>query len=102
MLSIISLVVQLLMKRGLKQALLGRVLTSVVAVACLRAQSGVGPQVTSHIFGLRKALDDTEGTPDKADEFLSSEEGCQWVLEQVDRTVQAFGGSNFGRGASKL
>lgn len=29
-------------------------LTSLVAIACLRAQKGVGPQVTSHIFGLKK------------------------------------------------
>ena len=32
----------------------GRVLTSLVAIACLRAQKGVGPQVTSHVFGLKK------------------------------------------------
>ncbi|KAK1083405.1 hypothetical protein LTR48_006295 [Friedmanniomyces endolithicus] len=31
----------------------GRVLTSIVAIACLRSQTGVGPQVMSHVFGLR-------------------------------------------------
>lgn len=36
----------------------GRILTSLLAIACLRAQTGVGPQVVSHVFGLRKALDD--------------------------------------------
>jgi len=36
----------------------GRVLTSLVAIACLRAQTGVGPQVLSPVFGLRKALED--------------------------------------------
>jgi hypothetical protein len=39
-------------------AKVGRVLTSVVAIACLRAQSGVGPQVVSHVYGLRKAWED--------------------------------------------
>ncbi|KAK7996739.1 aldehyde dehydrogenase [Apiospora arundinis] len=38
-------------------AVVGRVLTSLVAIACLRAQTGVGPQVVSHIFGLRKAYE---------------------------------------------
>ncbi|KKA22317.1 Conserved mitochondrial protein [Rasamsonia emersonii CBS 393.64] len=43
---------------GAVPAKVGRVLTSIVAVACLRAQTGVGPQVVSHIFGLRKAYED--------------------------------------------
>ncbi|KAK4131018.1 hypothetical protein BT67DRAFT_354750, partial [Trichocladium antarcticum] len=42
---------------GLSRRRLGRVGTSVVAVACLRAQTGVGPQVLSHVFGLRKAVE---------------------------------------------
>ncbi|BGP57243.1 hypothetical protein JCM8202_002085 [Rhodotorula sphaerocarpa] len=75
-------------------AKVGRVLTSVVAIACLRAQGGVGPQVTSHVFGLRKAAEENlEG--DEAIEgsaFLTSEEGATWVIEQVDRFVQAVGG----------
>jgi hypothetical protein len=41
-----------------KPAKVGRVLTSIIAVACLRAQSGAGPQVVSHVFGLRKAFED--------------------------------------------
>ena len=36
----------------------GRVLTSIVAIACLRAQTGVGPQVLSHVFGLRTSIED--------------------------------------------
>ncbi|GAA6060253.1 hypothetical protein JCM10212_003493 [Sporobolomyces blumeae] len=78
-------------------AKLGRVLTSVVAIACLRAQGGVGPQVTSHVFGLRKSFegngpgsaqseDETERV--EGGEWLASEEGCTWVLEQVDRIVE--------------
>ncbi|MBE3046696.1 hypothetical protein IMZ48_30025, partial [Candidatus Bathyarchaeota archaeon] len=41
---------------GLAQT--GRILTSLVAIACLRTQTGVGPQVLSHVFGLRKAFED--------------------------------------------
>lgn len=73
---------------------IGRVLTSVVAVACLRAQSGVSPQVLSHVFGLRRSLDgkaagaeqDVEG-----EEWLASDEGSVWVLESVDKIVRALG-----------
>ncbi|EGP89457.1 unnamed protein product [Zymoseptoria tritici ST99CH_1A5] len=73
----------------------GRVLTSIVAVACLRAQSGVGPQVVSHVFGLRKAFDD--GTAESDEEvpggrWLASNEGSLWLLEQVDSIVHALGG----------
>lgn len=88
----------------------GRVLTSIVAVACLRAQSGVGPQVTSHVFGLRKAVedgtwvDDVEG--EEAARWLAGDEGNTWILNCVDDIVGAIGqglGSNFAPGReSKL
>lgn len=74
----------------------GRVLTSVLAVACLRAQTGVGPQLTSHVFGLRKAYDD--GTADAEPEveggkWLASNEGGVWMIESVDRITSAIGGA---------
>lgn len=71
-------------------AKVGRILTSVVAIACLRAQGGVGPQVTSHVFGLRKAAEENlEGDElVQGGDFLTSEEGAKWVIEQVDRFVQ--------------
>ncbi|KXT06992.1 hypothetical protein AC578_7267 [Pseudocercospora eumusae] len=74
---------------------IGRVLTSIIAVACLRAQSGVGPQVVSHVFGLRKAFDD--GSAESEEEipggkWLASNEGSLWLLEQVDSIVHALGG----------
>jgi hypothetical protein len=53
-------------------AKVGRVLTSVVAIACLRAQSGVGPQVVSHVYGLRKAWEDGTWREDVGE----SEEGA--------------------------
>lgn len=81
----------------------GRVLTSVLAVACLRAQTGVGPQVTSHVFGLRKAYGDgSAGAEDEVvgGEWLASNEGSEWLLQTVDRIVEAIGqgeGSSFAK-----
>lgn len=66
----------------------GRVLTSVVAMACLRAQQGVGLQVTSHVFGLKKSLG--EGRDEQriaGEEWLVTDEGCEWVLRSVDDIV---------------
>ncbi|CZR51314.1 probable conserved mitochondrial protein [Phialocephala subalpina] len=91
-------------------AKIGRVLTSVVAVACLRAQTGVGPQVTSHVFGLRKAFEDesfkAEGESKvEGGEWLASEEGNTWLLEAIDRIVEALGegrGSSFAPGIDKV
>ncbi|KAF2121182.1 hypothetical protein BDV96DRAFT_484216 [Lophiotrema nucula] len=76
----------------------GRITTSLVAIACLRAQQGVGPQVLSHVFGLRKAFEDGswKGEPEAGEEeairWLVSDEGCTWVLEKVDQVVEALGG----------
>ncbi|KAG9244108.1 hypothetical protein BJ878DRAFT_507701 [Calycina marina] len=95
-------------------ARVGRVLTSIVAVSCLRSQTGVGPQVTSHVFGLRKAFEDgsaeKEGkelsAPDGSGEkWLASDEGNVWLLESVDKIVECLGegnGSSFAPGMSKL
>ena len=83
----------------------GRILTSLIALACLRAQSGVGPQVLSHVFGLRKAFED--GTAEKdveGGEWLASEEGNKWILESIDSIVQGIGGdqgTNFAPGFIK-
>lgn len=74
----------------------GRLATSVVAVACLRAQTGVGPQVTSHLFGLRKAFEDGTWKTDVQNEagarFLASNDGSIWILESVDEIVKSIGG----------
>jgi len=84
----------------------GRLLTSLVAIACLRAQTGVGPQVTSHVFGLRKAMDDgtweaPEAMPAEGAEWLAGDEGNRWILETVDRICGELGqeqGSSFAPG----
>lgn len=87
----------------------GRVLTSIVAVACLRAQTGVGPQVTSHVFGLRKALEDGSWATDVESEegarWLASDEGNEWILNSVDAIVEAISqgsGSTYAPGKAKL
>ncbi|KAK8105278.1 hypothetical protein PG999_008637 [Apiospora kogelbergensis] len=82
-------------------AVVGRVLTSLVAIACLRAQTGVGPQVVSHIFGLRKAYEQGDARAAgevevQGGEWLASDEGSIWLLEHVDRLVEAIGGAGQG------
>ncbi|KAH6847415.1 hypothetical protein B0I37DRAFT_430947 [Chaetomium sp. MPI-CAGE-AT-0009] len=90
--------------------LVGRCLTSVVAVACLRAQTGVGPQVLSHVFGLRKGVEqgahrgEFEGLGEAGEgeaeaegvERLAGDEGCEWLLRSVDAIAEAVGAS-YGR-----
>jgi len=76
----------------------GRVLTSIVAVSCLRTQTGVGPQVLSHVFGLRKAFKDGSAEKEvQGGEWLAGDEGSVWLLESVDRIVEALSG---GKGSS--
>ncbi|OXG72865.1 hypothetical protein C348_06227 [Cryptococcus neoformans Gb118] len=72
---------------------IGRILTSIVAITCLRAQRGVGPQVTSHVFGLKKAGLE-EGVPNELEggEWLCSDEGATWVLESTDEVSEAVTG----------
>ncbi|KAI0692654.1 hypothetical protein BC835DRAFT_1356381 [Cytidiella melzeri] len=65
-----------------EQGNLSRALGSVVGVACLRAEGGVGPQLTSHVFGLLKARD-VEGMSEE-DYWLASDEGTEWVVRTVD------------------
>ncbi|KAF2860378.1 mitochondrial protein [Piedraia hortae CBS 480.64] len=74
----------------------GRVLMSILAIACLRAQTGVGPQVTSHIFGLRKAFED--GTAESEEsvpggKWLASDDGSIWLLNVIDEIVAEIGQS---------
>ncbi|KAI0481926.1 hypothetical protein GGR56DRAFT_669852 [Xylariaceae sp. FL0804] len=77
----------------------GRVLTSLVAIACLRAQTGVGPQVVSHVFGLRKAYENEAGgaraageRPVEGGEWLAGDEGNLWLLSSIDALTSAISG----------
>lgn len=89
--------------QGVVPATVGRVLTSIVAVSCLRAQTGVGPQVVSHVFGLRKAFEDGTAKTDEIEggSWLASDEGSVWLIGIVDRIVDAIGkgdGTTFAPG----
>ena len=67
------------------QGNLSRTLGSVVGTACLRAEGRVGPQLTSHVFGLLKAR--KEDRQCEEDRWLSSDEGAEWVIRTVDELV---------------
>jgi hypothetical protein len=80
-----------------------------VAIACLRAQTGVGPQVLSHVFGLRKGVEDgsykqdAQGEAESGVQYLASDEGIEWILKTIDRIVEVVGGASFAPGReSKL
>ncbi|THH17623.1 hypothetical protein EW146_g3220 [Bondarzewia mesenterica] len=70
-----------------EQGNLSRALGSVVGVACLRTEGGVGPQLTSHVFGLLKAR--TMDNLNEEDKWLSSDEGTEWVIRTVDTLSDA-------------
>jgi hypothetical protein len=65
------------------QGNLSRALGSVVGTACLRAETRVGPQLTSHVFGLLKARY-VDGISE-GDKWLASDEGTEWVIRTVDK-----------------
>lgn len=75
---------------------LGRTLTSVLAVACLQSYTGVGSQVTSHVFGLKKAGEEQEdtdalqaqGISGEEKRWLCGDEGSEWVLKAVEELRQ--------------
>ncbi|KAJ7591227.1 hypothetical protein C8J56DRAFT_935060 [Mycena floridula] len=67
------------------QGNLSRAMGSIVGIACLRAEERVVPQLTSHVFGLLKARDITDISPE--DQWLSSDEGTEWVIRTVDDIV---------------
>lgn len=58
-----------------------------MGVACLRTETGVGPQLTSHVFGLLKSnVDEYEGEKvAEGDRWLASDEGVEWVIESIDQ-----------------
>lgn len=69
-----------------EQGNLSRTMTSVVGSACLRAEGGVGPQLTSHVFGLLKgrAAQDQGYETNEEDRWLATDQGTEWVINTVD------------------
>ncbi len=65
-----------------EQGNLSRALGSVVGIACLRTEGHVGPQLTSHVFGLLKAR--TAQDLSEEDRWLASDEGAEWVIRTID------------------
>ena len=65
-----------------EQGNLSRALGSVVGIACLRTEGRVGPQLTSHVFGLLKARAAQNLSED--DRWLASDEGTEWVIRTID------------------
>ncbi|PWY98487.1 hypothetical protein BCV70DRAFT_32681 [Testicularia cyperi] len=72
-----------------------RLRTSLVAISALRAQGGVGPQVTSHVWGLMKAKDaiKAKDVNKQGLEWLTTEEGAHWVVRTVDGLCEAIEGA---------
>ena len=68
-----------------EQGNLSRALGSVVGTACLRAEEHVGPQLTSHVFGLLKARN-VKGLSEE-DYWLATDEGTEWVIRTVDEIM---------------
>ncbi|PWN44045.1 hypothetical protein IE81DRAFT_333897 [Ceraceosorus guamensis] len=85
----------------------GRLRTSLVAVASLRAQGGVGPQVTSHVWGLLKAASSLKNAETQLDNeeigkrWLTTEEGALWVVRTVDGICEAVEGAEVAETASR-
>ncbi|KFY67640.1 hypothetical protein V496_01496 [Pseudogymnoascus sp. VKM F-4515 (FW-2607)] len=81
---------------GVHKPAVGRVLTSLVAIACLRAQTGVGPQVVSHVHGLRKGISEGGEEVGEGEKWLGGDEGNLWALGAVDRIVEAIADGTSG------
>lgn len=83
-----------------EQGNLSRTLGSVVGTACLRAEGRVGPQLTSHVFGLLKARNEYQQCEE--DRWLSSDEGTEWVVRTVDTLLDALTSEGEGEAKVKL
>jgi len=74
-----------------------RLRTSIVAISSLRSQGGVSPQVTSHVWGLMKAVSslkkDVGEFGEKGRKWLTTEEGAEWVIKAVDGICEVVEGT---------
>jgi hypothetical protein len=87
---------------------IGSIATSLLAIACLRAQRNVNPQLQSHLVGLRKMCEESlrirgpDAERRESLEWLASDEGCIWVLTKVDEVVGTIEGVRNSTSAPKL
>lgn len=58
---------------------------SIVGIATLRSEGRVGPQLTSHTFGLLKARYIQDQNDEDA--WLSTDEGTEWAIRTVDEIL---------------
>lgn len=73
----------------------GRLAVSLTSVACLRARPGFQRQLFDHICGLKNVY--TNGPwnlepnigPEESVSWLASDDGCAWILDQVDKLANA-------------
>lgn len=73
----------------------GRMAVSLTSVACLRARPGFQRQLFDHICGLKNVY--TNGPwnlepnigPEESVSWLASDDGCAWILDQVDKLANA-------------
>ncbi|KAI7939500.1 hypothetical protein MJO29_014236 [Puccinia striiformis f. sp. tritici] len=87
---------------------IGRIGTSLIAVGTLRAAGHLGPQLLSHVYGLKKAgeeLNPHGGEPSLGPgiEWLTSDAGAEWIINGIDRLSLLISNSeNNPNPASKL
>jgi len=81
------------------QGNLSRAMGSVVGVASLRAEGGVGPQLVSHTFGLLKAREVENQIAE--DQWLATDEGTEWVIQTVDKILDSVAAGDDSDGSLK-
>lgn len=68
---------------------IGRIGTSLIAIGTLRAAQHLGPQLLSHVYGLRKAAEELPSRPEPSlgagTDWLTSDDGAQWIISAIDR-----------------
>jgi hypothetical protein len=74
--------------------LLNRILTSVIAVSCLRAQQGSSRQLESHVYGLGNVpeakINEDINESESGIHWLVTDDGCKWIIETVDSILHQF------------
>lgn len=73
-----------------------RLRVSLTTIAALHAQGGVGPQVTSHIYGLLRSPSSfahVQGPERAGLDFLASTQGAEWLLRTINHVCFVVNGT---------